>query len=439
MAPYPVLTLPFDIASQIFVYCLPQEDDALPCRTEAPLLLAGICREWRDIALATHELWNTIHLTLRSHSVSTVSPLLEFWLPRAGNLPLSMSLCYKGNLDDPYSPRMDPKGAGFDTTLVNLLALYAPHWTSLELHISLQALFQVNIRKEAFTSLKKLVLDCGPSLQVVDQGKRMVYAFAEASHLRELHLMSGGLGTRTSFPWGQLTSLKLDNSTIAECLQMLALTLNLVNFTLTLWSSGHLTSAPILPCPRLESLNATLSHSRGPALLSSLTLPALSHLGIDIMTVQEITSFTSLIARSSCFLRRLSVRLGLRWTTDHFLRFLTSLDSLEELEIRKANQSLDTGLRFLQAQPSLLPNLRSLDIERTSGDEDPDLVADFLESRWNVQTSISVPVQMKCFRLRSPLTRAPDFESDAILRLQLLREAGMVIRITSSRSWFGVA
>ncbi|KAJ7645823.1 hypothetical protein B0H17DRAFT_959377, partial [Mycena rosella] len=57
MAPYPVLTLPFDIISQIFVYCLPQEDDALPWRTEAPLLLAGICREWRDITMCTHELW----------------------------------------------------------------------------------------------------------------------------------------------------------------------------------------------------------------------------------------------------------------------------------------------------------------------------------------------------------------------------------------------
>ncbi|KAJ6617909.1 hypothetical protein B0H10DRAFT_1796407, partial [Mycena sp. CBHHK59/15] len=54
---YPVLLLPFDIISQIFVYCLPQEADALPWRSEAPLLVASICRQWRDVALATHELW----------------------------------------------------------------------------------------------------------------------------------------------------------------------------------------------------------------------------------------------------------------------------------------------------------------------------------------------------------------------------------------------
>ncbi|KAF8170696.1 hypothetical protein K438DRAFT_2024283 [Mycena galopus ATCC 62051] len=423
---YPVLTLPFDVISQIFVYCLPPEDDALPWRTEAPLLLAGICRDWRHIALITSELWNTIHLRLRPQlSISKVDPLLKFWLPRAGGLPLSMSLVYK------CAAGTDPIPLKSIRALGKLLAEYALHWTSIELALSLETLVQLRAPDRDFASLKKLVLNC----QSWGSEQRLAHVFRNASRIEELHMISNA-PTKLVLPWEQLMTLKLDNSTPAECLQTLALVPNLVNFTGVLWTEGA--ARPIPPLSQLESLTFILSHTRGPELLDSLTLPALLHLDLDLQGLPEIARVASLGARSPCFIRRLSVGLGPNWTADHFMQLFLALDFLEVLELKKAGRSLNTGLGLLKIHPHLLPNLRSLSVQRTLSElEDVELLADLLESRWNIPAGVSLPVQLKSFRLDSPLSEAPDTFSDALLRLARLRAEGMDIQIRSSfRLWF---
>ncbi|KAJ7629378.1 hypothetical protein DFH06DRAFT_1480375 [Mycena polygramma] len=430
MAPaaYPVLTLPFDIISQIFVYCLPPEDDASPLRTDAPLLLAGICRDWRDISLATHELWNTTHLTLRPHSLLKVGPLLEFWIPRAGNLPLQLSLVYKSSDGSSAS-----ESAGLDA-LSELIAQYARHWKTIELVMSFSALFRLPCPKEAFTSLKKVVLNCESGWA----GTQGVQLFTNSPNLKELHIIPGVRALRLALPWEQLATLRLETTSAAECLKVLALAPNLAAVTATVWTVDVPNLVPISPLPHLESLCLTLSHTRGPALLKALTLPALQHLELDINASEEITNFASLITRSPVFLRRLSVRLGPRWPTDYFMQLFSVLDSLEELEVRKASAALDTGLLLLKAQRLLLPNLKSLRIERTWSDgEDAELLADFLESRWRVPAKVVLPVRLESFWLSSPLTTPPELRSPAVIRLARLRAEGMSIQISSSGySWF---
>ncbi|KAJ6549968.1 hypothetical protein B0H19DRAFT_952293, partial [Mycena capillaripes] len=54
---YPVLTLPHDITSTIFIHCLHAHGRVRPSPKEAPLLLAQICRTWREVALSTGKLW----------------------------------------------------------------------------------------------------------------------------------------------------------------------------------------------------------------------------------------------------------------------------------------------------------------------------------------------------------------------------------------------
>ncbi|KAJ7685603.1 hypothetical protein DFH06DRAFT_968167, partial [Mycena polygramma] len=50
-------TLPHEILAEIFVHCLPDLSEDGPFRVaepeEAPLVLCGICRLWRDVALST--------------------------------------------------------------------------------------------------------------------------------------------------------------------------------------------------------------------------------------------------------------------------------------------------------------------------------------------------------------------------------------------------
>ncbi|KAJ7762607.1 hypothetical protein B0H16DRAFT_1263925, partial [Mycena metata] len=53
---YPVLTLPVEITTEIFVRCLPRYS-AYPSGNVAPMLLGRICRQWRNIACSTPRLW----------------------------------------------------------------------------------------------------------------------------------------------------------------------------------------------------------------------------------------------------------------------------------------------------------------------------------------------------------------------------------------------
>ncbi|KAJ7236131.1 hypothetical protein C8J57DRAFT_1570933 [Mycena rebaudengoi] len=55
---YP-LTLPVEITSRIFLHCI-DESSARPSPTRAPLLLTQICREWKEIAFATCQLWSSL-------------------------------------------------------------------------------------------------------------------------------------------------------------------------------------------------------------------------------------------------------------------------------------------------------------------------------------------------------------------------------------------
>ncbi|KAJ6457146.1 hypothetical protein C8R47DRAFT_919272, partial [Mycena vitilis] len=54
---YPVFELPPEIISRIFVQCLPTHGRIRPSPRTPPLLFTQVCRDWRDIALSTCELW----------------------------------------------------------------------------------------------------------------------------------------------------------------------------------------------------------------------------------------------------------------------------------------------------------------------------------------------------------------------------------------------
>ncbi|KAJ7683815.1 hypothetical protein B0H14DRAFT_3907761 [Mycena olivaceomarginata] len=59
---YPVLALPVEITSRIFRFCLPAHGRVAPSARSAPLLLAQICQQWRDVALSTSQLWSSLYI-----------------------------------------------------------------------------------------------------------------------------------------------------------------------------------------------------------------------------------------------------------------------------------------------------------------------------------------------------------------------------------------
>ncbi|KAJ6447443.1 hypothetical protein C8R45DRAFT_1043139 [Mycena sanguinolenta] len=102
---YPILSLPAEITSQIFVECLEgirqrfhflPDDGLSPLTARAPWLLMQVCRKWKEIALSTCQLWSFLQIKpLDTGSGEIMVPagtlfLLETWFSRAGACPLSL-------------------------------------------------------------------------------------------------------------------------------------------------------------------------------------------------------------------------------------------------------------------------------------------------------------------------------------------------------------
>ncbi|KAJ7752801.1 hypothetical protein DFH07DRAFT_519480 [Mycena maculata] len=93
---YPILTLPHEITSDIFVHCLPSGAYAIRLKnpSQAPVLLLNVCKTWRSIAISTPRLWAnlTVNFTTQSWDHSKLLARIDGWLSRAGSCPLSLTV-----------------------------------------------------------------------------------------------------------------------------------------------------------------------------------------------------------------------------------------------------------------------------------------------------------------------------------------------------------
>ncbi|KAJ7641165.1 hypothetical protein FB45DRAFT_738028 [Roridomyces roridus] len=88
---YPVLTLPNEITSEIFLHFLPPYPACPPLTGVAsPTNLTRNCRKWRDIALALPKLWRAFSTSYTDKVEQTW--FVEIWLKRSRTCPLSIQL-----------------------------------------------------------------------------------------------------------------------------------------------------------------------------------------------------------------------------------------------------------------------------------------------------------------------------------------------------------
>ncbi|KAJ7617513.1 hypothetical protein DFH06DRAFT_1483562 [Mycena polygramma] len=116
----PISQIDDDVLLEIFYACLPLAHGALIDPGEAPMLLGRICQHWRNIAYSASKLWSSFHIPSLLPSdhgdaphvprlcASSTNPaalremtwrladIVEAWLTRSGECPLSISLA----LDD---------------------------------------------------------------------------------------------------------------------------------------------------------------------------------------------------------------------------------------------------------------------------------------------------------------------------------------------------
>ncbi|KAJ7894821.1 hypothetical protein B0H13DRAFT_2035750 [Mycena leptocephala] len=291
---YPVLTLPNEIISEIFLQSLDISDSSLS-GPASPLFLGHICQKWRDIALSTPSLWTSISLTITNNAAPDRRlRLLETWLARSRACPLSISITDNSR---------QYNGASFTHRFVDAIVPHHRRWQVLRLQMAYSDLPQVEGELSLLRELEISVNHCWTP-------NRSLRKFLRAPKLQTV--TQNGIYRRLALfplPWKQLTTLSVSQGTSLEhVVQILRITSNLTYFAAQLacysWERGEMEMVDIPSIPPLIHLrildlypksNTTRTLQR--QLLDLLTLPALNYLNISEPLVSTVVR---LINRSRC-------------------------------------------------------------------------------------------------------------------------------------------
>ncbi|KAJ7479752.1 hypothetical protein FB451DRAFT_1449048 [Mycena latifolia] len=243
---YPVLSLPHEITSEIFITFLPARPP--PVGMLSPSFLCQICRTWQGIALSTPSLWRTICLNLDDGDRHPQHlRVLQAWLECSKNVPLSVALERQTDMAI-VLPLEELRLIHGDMPRLRHLT-YGPHELKVDMLV-------------------------GAS----------VVAFDRAPNLTNVVLSLCFDPFAVVLPWSQLTTLEGCLFDI-EIVEVLRHSRNLERCSLSLPLSNRLTE-PITVPPLLHLTTLSISIYEGgfckPAFLfGALTLPALQLLQLD--------------------------------------------------------------------------------------------------------------------------------------------------------------
>ncbi|KAJ7280706.1 hypothetical protein C8J57DRAFT_1563699 [Mycena rebaudengoi] len=286
---YPILTLPTEITSEIFVHFLPPYPERPPAiGLFSPHILGQICRTWREIALSTPRLWRAIELSLSTKYLAVALDLLRTWVSRSKNCPLSIFLSsYSGMV------------------IVDFIQAIIPHserWEDIDLKLPIEMLRLIGAD---FPLLRSLTL--GPTEYAGETDSLdAILPFSNAPLLTQVALFSNFRPSEIQRPWSQLTSISAKFLIFTECTEILQHSATLREFCCDYVDVDIGNLFPVAPLRHLHSLE--FGHGAGQKeLLEALTTPALQHLTIPDNEADAIPNVTALILRSRCTLASLHI------------------------------------------------------------------------------------------------------------------------------------
>jgi hypothetical protein len=265
---YPVLTLPAEITTHIFSHYVDSPHLGFT-RTpgRGPLVLASVCRHWREICLSTAALWTSLRLYPEydeRRDVEGLVSLLRLWLSRAGRHAMDLHVYRCSHAVPIYSE----------------LAQCSVQWSTFGLTLDVPYAFpneEIRGRVPALTKLVVTIFFESHNEPV------LLTAFSDAPLLRHAQL-SGASLQWISLPWIQLTHLEFSDESLSACIEVLKQTPNLevlVVYTLNAGDADlssitlpnlHIPSRSVTiatasssttsPCPRLKASNSRPSTGR---------------------------------------------------------------------------------------------------------------------------------------------------------------------------------
>ncbi|KAJ7236198.1 hypothetical protein C8J57DRAFT_1728343 [Mycena rebaudengoi] len=389
---YPVLTLPVEITSHIFLDCLPSHRRVIPSPSRAPLLLAQICSQWREVALSTGELWSSLYPSRHLIDAQAwcdwhpLRALMQTWFCRAKVAPLSLGLNCQASLE-----------------IMKVVSPFAGQIQRLDL------LLDSNHRQYRPFQTRFPVLQ---HLATNSSEAEMGDFLKDTPSLRELCLVDDNW-TSFNFPLPLLSRLELWTIiSIATFLDVLNNFPALSHFKYNLWEpdTDEVDRSMVPVFPRLASLAGSTRA------LGFITLPGLREL--ELSSSEEPDHVPQFLARSSCTVDRLTLSFE-EWDDDvDVLRiWLTVFPSLSVLHIREY-EKLDIVLDCLDSE-SLAPRLSEITIDFTVTSSDivnnyDDTLVAFLRRRTDPHRSF----KLRKFHILCCLANYDSYGLDFLLQIE---------------------
>ncbi|KAF7353347.1 F-box domain-containing protein [Mycena sanguinolenta] len=295
---YPVLKLPTEIVTEIFIHVPPPyPGGAWLAGTPSPTSLAQVCREWRQIALSIPALWIAINLSNNRTPVEQRAYLCDLWLQWSRYRPLSIE----------YDALQD-RAVGLSTMKVMaLVASILARVEHLKLGVSLDECSA--IEGSSMPLLHHLDLNA-----TTHSGFTTPVSFGE----RELPLLRSVVLNRIAtmharLPWARLTSLVVSRVYLHECVPILSQTSSLIHCELRLHYSFHHGHNDVITLSCLESLVLTCLDGKYciacPKLLESFITPRLRRLRLPerFLGHEPPRSLTDFISKSGEMLQEVCI------------------------------------------------------------------------------------------------------------------------------------
>ncbi|KAJ6531575.1 hypothetical protein DFH09DRAFT_1370404 [Mycena vulgaris] len=383
------LAFPPEILGEIFLHCLPDEEFITPDTDAAPLVLCEICRQWREVALTTPELWSSLSLNIRWVTIADDTALFDLywrWLTRARSTPLSLGVYDSGG----FRARVTSAAK----SLMQAIAGLSPQWRNVDVAVATYVEEYLQILRPKggqFPFLEKLTI---------------------AQHATTYLYYNIQLPLRTRQNCVKfMPPCIIDSITFSRCTEILRDTSNLLEGTFHL-SNDSAPRFPVPPLVRLRSLtlvslptNSGIDARRMPMIvLDCLTAPALKSLTLvhsaPFVELLEITPFLSFASRSAFQLQTLALSF-LTTTAATLIQCLKTIPSLVHLKIEPIDFfdfDMDTVFAQFTGHPDFLPKLESLHMILTYPEFD------------TADITASVVIAMLCYRASGASTRLRSFQ-----------------------------
>ncbi|KAJ7717707.1 hypothetical protein B0H16DRAFT_1700872 [Mycena metata] len=304
---YPVLTLPNEIVSEIFLHFLPVYPETPPIiGSSSPNVLGHICRKWKEIAFSTPALWRGITFCLYNGKIFDQKlRLLETWLQRSGSCLLSI------HMDLDFDP--DVAATNLAATLdlfTHAIAAHSARWEYLHLYSFTLPFPSVTaplpfLRALTMGSMK-------PIVNGVPNTDSLAQALHAAPRLQNITVAFWREHCSSLYPWSQLTRFTGHSILPHLCVAILARAHNLTYCNMFVYAESADEMTPTPPNVTHQTLSSLILRGYIPGnmpwkFLDIFTLPALQKLEIRerILSGDRIGLLKSFISRSRCSIEEL--------------------------------------------------------------------------------------------------------------------------------------